>query len=68
MKKAQNGAKVVKKTTVTKKPITKQQQNIKDATQMKNMRPTGPEGGRVKTTYGGAKNGASMGKCKYGCN
>lgn len=67
MKKAQSGVKVTK---VTKKstPTTKQQQNIKDATQMKNMRPTGPSGNRVKTTYGGAKSGASMGKCRGGCS
>lgn len=65
MKKAQSGVKV----KVTKKytPTAKEKQNIKDATQNKNMRPTGPSTGRVKTTYGGAKNGGSMGKCKGGC-
>ncbi len=66
MKKAQAGAKVTK---VTKKyvPTPKQKQNIKDATQNKNVRPTGPSGNRVKPTLGGAKNGTSMGKCKGGC-
>ena len=66
MKKAQSGVKVTK---VTKKytPTAKEKQNIKDATQMKNMRPAGPSGGRVKPSYGGAKNGTSMGKCRGGC-
>lgn len=66
MKKAQSGNKIVKKTTVTKSSP-KEKQNLKDATQMKNMRPTGPSGNRVKPTYGGAKSGGSMGKCRGGC-
>ena len=38
----------------------KQKKNIKDATQMKNMRPTGPTTGRVKPKMGTAKNGKSF--------
>jgi hypothetical protein len=37
-------------------PTKKQAKNIKDATQMKNMRPVFKSGGK------------SMKKCKYGCN
>ena len=33
-------------------PTAKEKQNLKDATQMKNMRPTGPSTNRVKTTIG----------------
>lgn len=42
------------------KQTPKQKKNIKDATQMKNMRPTGPTSGRVKPTLGKAKNGKSF--------
>jgi len=45
IKKAQSGAKV---------PASKTKQNIKDATQMKNIRPTGPSTGRVKPKTGKA--------------
>ena len=58
--------KVVKKTTVKVAPkyvpTAKEKKNLEDATQMKNMRPTGPTSGRVI-----AKSGKSMKKCKYGC-
>lgn len=51
--------KVVKKTTVKVAPkyvpTAKEKKNLEDATQMKNMRPTGPTSGRVK-----AKNGKSF--------
>ena len=53
MKKAQKGA-VVKKTTVKYTPTPKEKKNLKDASQMKNMRPT-------------FKGGGKMGKCKGGC-
>lgn len=49
-----------------KKPVkksvstVKEKKNIQDATQMKNMRPTGPTSGRVKPTMGKAKNGKSF--------
>lgn len=52
MKKAQAGAKMVK--------TAKEKQNLKDATQNKNMRPTAPKTGTVKTTMGTAKNGKSF--------
>jgi hypothetical protein len=68
MKKAQSGVKVTKKVTKKYVPTSKEKQNLKDATQMKNMRPTGPSENRVKTTLGGAKNGGKMSKCKSGCN
>jgi hypothetical protein len=45
--------KIVKKTTIEAK-------NIKDATKMEKMRPTGPKAGRVETTMGSAKNGKSF--------
>ena len=48
------------------KQTPKQKKNIKDATQMKNMRPTGPTSGRVKPTLGGAKNGKSVSEAKNG--
>lgn len=54
MKKAQGGAKMVKATKI--------KQNLKDATQMKNMRPTGPTSGRVKPTMGDGKTIAKSGK------
>ena len=58
MKKAQGGAKMVKATKI--------KQNLKDATQNKNMRPTAPNTGNVKTTMGNgktiAKSGAAMKK------
>lgn len=38
----------------------KEKKNTKDATQMKNMRPTGPKTGRIKPTMGSAKNGKSF--------
>ena len=38
----------------------KEKKNTKDATQMKNMRPTGPKTGRMKPTMGSAKNGKSF--------
>ena len=38
----------------------KEKKNTKDATQMKNMRPTGPKTGRIKPTLGSAKNGKSF--------
>ena len=47
-------------------PTAKEKKNIQDATQMKNMRPTGPTSGRVKPTMGGAKNGKAMKKAKSG--
>jgi hypothetical protein len=62
--------KVVKKTTVKVAPkyvpTAKEKKNTEDATQMKNMRPTGPEGNRLKPTLGGAKNGKTMKKAKSG--
>lgn len=67
MKKAQAGmavkkpvVKIEKKTTVKVAPTAKETKNLKDATQMKNMRPTGPTSGRVKPTMGKAKNGKSF--------
>ena len=66
VKKAETGTpvrdtvkKAVKK-VVKSKPTPLQAKNIKDATQMKNMRPTGPKTGRVETTMGSAKNGKSF--------
>jgi hypothetical protein len=58
--------KIEKKTTVKVAPTAKETKNLKDATQMKNMRPTGPKTGRVKPTMGGAKNGKAMKKAKSG--
>lgn len=43
------------------KQTAKEKKNLKDATKMKNMRPTGPSTNRVKTTMGSAKNGTSLG-------
>ena len=48
------------------KQTPKEKKNTKDATQMKNMRPTGPKTGRVKPTMGTAKNGTSMKKAQSG--
>lgn len=53
------------------KQTPKQKKNTKDATQMKNMRPTGPSTGRVKPTLGDgkgniAKSGKSIKKAKNG--
>jgi len=59
MKKAQSGTKV---------PPAKIKKNIKDATQMKNMRPTGPSTGRVKPTIGKAKTGTVIKKAQTGIN
>lgn len=42
------------------KQTPKEKKNTKDATQMKNMRPTGPSTGRRKPTMGSAKNGKSF--------
>jgi hypothetical protein len=47
-------------------PTAKEKKNLKDATEMKNMRPTGPTSGRVKPTLGGAKNGKAIAKAKNG--
>jgi len=41
-------------------PTAKEKQNLKDATQMKNMRPTGPSTNRLKPKMGTAKNGKSF--------
>lgn len=51
IKKAQKGTKLTK---VVSKPTLKESKNLKDATQMKNMRPV-------------FKDGGSMSKCKTGC-
>lgn len=48
------------------KQTPKEKKNLKDATKMKNMRPTGPSTGRVKPTLGGAKNGKAVKKAKNG--
>lgn len=48
------------------KQTPKEKKNLKDATKMKNMRPTGPTTGRVKPTLGGAKNGKTIKKAKNG--
>jgi len=47
-------------------PTAKEKKKLKDATEMKNMRPTGPTSGRVKPTLGGAKNGKAIAKAKNG--
>lgn len=47
-------------------PTAKEKKNLKDATQMKNMRPTGPSSGRVKPTMGSAKNGKTIKKAQDG--
>lgn len=61
MKKAQTGTKVNNKPEVkTVKKTTIQAKNTTDAMKMKNMKPTGPSVGRVKTTMGSAKNGKSF--------
>lgn len=62
MKKAQKG--VVVKKTATKKytPTAKEKKNLKDATEMKNMRPVFKSGG--KAYKGGGK---MKGKCTNGC-
>jgi hypothetical protein len=44
----------------------KEKKNTKDATQMKNMRPTGPTKGRVKPTMGSARNGKPVKKAFLG--
>lgn len=44
----------------------KEKKNLKDATQMKNMRPTGPTSGRVKPTMGSARNGKPVKKAFLG--
>ena len=44
----------------------KEKKNIKDATQMKNMRPTGPTSGRIKPSQGSAKNGKPVKKAFLG--
>ena len=44
----------------------KEKKNTKDATQMKNMRPTGPTKGRVKPSQGSAKNGKPVKKAFLG--
>ena len=43
-------------------PTKKEKKNVNDATEMKNMRPTGPTTGRVKPTMGSAKSGKSVKK------
>lgn len=48
------------------KQTPKEKKNLKDATKMKNMRPTGPTTGRVKPTLGGAKNGKTIKKAANG--
>lgn len=58
--------KAVKKAVKKYVPTAKEKQNLKDASEMKNMRPTGPEGNRLAPTYGGAKNGKKMKKAKNG--
>lgn len=74
LKKAQNGTsnrgkvavggnlKLDDKPKAKYKPTAKEAKNLKDATEMKNMRPTAPSTGRVKTTMGGAKNGKTIKK------
>ena len=47
-------------------PTAKEKKNLEDATQMKNMRPTGPSTGRVKPTMGKAKNGKTIKKAQNG--
>ena len=44
----------------------KEKKNLKDATQMKNMRPTGPSSGRIKPSQGSAKNGKPVKKAFLG--
>lgn len=60
VKKAQAGANVKKPAVKIVKKTTIEAKNIKDATKMEKMRPTGPKAGRVKTTMGSAKNGKSF--------
>jgi hypothetical protein len=47
-------------------PTAREKKNLKDATEMKNMRPTGPTTGRIKPTMGGAKSGKTISKAKNG--
>ena len=51
-----------KKTVKKYVPTAKEKQNLKDATEMKNMRPTGPKTGRIKPTLGDGKTVAKNGK------
>ena len=44
------------------KQTPKEKKNTKDATQMKNMRPTAPRTGRIKPTMGDGKTVAKNGK------
>ena len=48
------------------KQTPKEKKNTKDATQMKNMRPTGPSSGRIKPSQGSAKNGKPVKKAFLG--
>ena len=58
--------KSVKKSVKKYNPTVKEKKNIEDATQMKNMRPTGPSSGRIKPSQGSAKNGKPVKKALLG--
>jgi hypothetical protein len=58
--------KSVKKSVKKYNPTVKEKKNIEDATQMKNMRPTGPSSGRIKPSQGSAKNGKPVKKAFLG--